>query len=60
MKWTHLPLAGGIYDQHPDLLDKFMYLFAKKSEQAEKERKKQEAEAKRGKTPLRHSSRGGY
>lgn len=24
MKWNHLPIAGGIYDQHPKMLDDFM------------------------------------
>jgi hypothetical protein len=23
MEWSHLPLAGGIYDQHPQLVDDF-------------------------------------
>ena len=24
MKWTHLPVDGGIYDQHPKLMDEWM------------------------------------
>jgi len=26
MTWAHLPIAGGIYDQHPALLDDFVLL----------------------------------
>lgn len=41
MKWAHLPVAGGIYDQHPQLLDEFMYIFRKQSEWDELERKRE-------------------
>ena len=44
MKWSHLPVAGGIYDQDPDLLDGFLIIFQKRSEhearEAEKDRPK--------------------
>ena len=26
LKWNHLPVQGGIYDQHPDLLDDFVVI----------------------------------
>jgi len=26
MKWAHLPVAGGIYDQQPALLDDFVMI----------------------------------
>jgi hypothetical protein len=55
MKWAHLPVAGGLYDQHPDLLDGFRYMFSVRAEKEEAERKKQEAESKRqqrGKAPV--------
>ena len=26
MKWTHLPNAGGLYDQHPKMLDDFLFI----------------------------------
>jgi hypothetical protein len=25
-KWNHLPVAGGIYDQHPKVLDDFLII----------------------------------
>lgn len=51
MKWNHLPEAGGLYDQHPDLLDQFQYIFAARAEYQEKERKRDEAERQRKKNP---------
>lgn len=42
MKWNHLPVAGGLYDQHPKLLERWLYIFGKRAEQQEKERKEQE------------------
>jgi len=47
MKWNHLPNKGGLYDQHPDLLDQFNYIFGERSEQEEKDRRKDEAKQKR-------------
>lgn len=45
MKWSHLPNAGGLYDQNPELLDAIRKIFAAQaqyeSEQAEKQRQKQ-------------------
>lgn len=43
MKWSHLPNAGGIYDQTPELIDGFLMIFAARSkheaeEQAKKDR----------------------
>jgi hypothetical protein len=42
MKWNHLPMAGGLYDQHPGLLDRFYYILAEraKHEAAEQAKKK--------------------
>lgn len=52
MKWSHLPSPGGLYDQHPDLLDGFMYIFAERSkydrEKQERERKEQERKSRSG------------
>jgi hypothetical protein len=44
MKYAHLPVAGGLYDQSPKLLDDFHYIMlkegeAQKREMAEQERK---------------------
>jgi hypothetical protein len=36
-------MPGGIYDQHPDMLDRFLYILGKQEEHREKE----EAERKR-------------
>lgn len=47
MKWNFLPNAGGLYDQHPELLDEFSYIFSERSQQEEKERLKEEAKHKR-------------
>ena len=40
MKWNHLPVAGGIYDQHPQLLEEWSYIFEKKAEEEERERQR--------------------
>lgn len=47
MKWNHLPVAGGVYDQHPDLMDKFHYIFVKRADHEDKQRKKDEQERNR-------------
>lgn len=42
MKWTHLPNAGGIYDQRPKLLDDFLTIAAVEGkEEARKEKDRQ-------------------
>ena len=50
MKWNHLPLPGGLYDQHPDLLDGFMIIFAERSTHEAEEAAKRERESNRGKS----------
>ena len=62
MKFAHLPVAGGILDQDPDLMDKWRYIFMIRSQIQEEERKKQEEQQKRaqaggGKRPMRSSPR---
>ena len=47
MQWNHLPLPGGIYAQHPKLLDQFRYIFREKAAHEEKQRKDEEAKRKR-------------
>lgn len=46
MKWAHLPNAGGLYDQDPDLLDRFEYIFGalNQKEAEEIDRNKKEAD----------------
>ena len=46
MKWNHLPVAGGLYDQDPILLDQWAYLFELQAEEREKEQERQERERK--------------
>lgn len=46
MKWNHLPVEGGIYAQHPQLLDEWAYIFEKVAEHEKREREREEAEAK--------------
>lgn len=43
-KWAHFPVQGGIYDQHPTLIDEWAILFGIKAEHDRKENEKQRAE----------------
>jgi hypothetical protein len=45
MEFKHLPVQGGLYDQHPDLIDKFLYIFdeqRKEEERRENEKRRRE------------------
>lgn len=44
MRWNHLPVAGGIYDQDPEFIDGITELFRLKAKKEEKDAKKREAE----------------
>ena len=46
--FKHLPEAGGLYDQHPDLMDRFMFILAAQQEQRERE---EAAERRKGPKP---------
>lgn len=61
MRWNHLPEPGGLYAQHPDLLDQFSYIFAERSKyEAEQQKKREkEQEAERRKSMAKGGSRGG-
>lgn len=48
MKWAHLPVAGGLYDQDPDLLDGFQIIFFERAEHEAAEARKRERENNRG------------
>lgn len=49
MKWSHLPLPGGLYAQHPQLLDEIEYIFQERGKAQEKKRKEDEKKnARRG------------
>ena len=59
MKWSHLPVAGGLYDQDPDLLDKFEFIFRAISQHEAEEREKEKSEQKKQEAKTRRSSSGG-
>lgn len=47
MEFSHLPVAGGIYDQDPKLVSQWEEIFRAMNQKAEHDRKKQEAESKK-------------
>jgi hypothetical protein len=50
-KWNHLPMAGGLYDQHPKLLDDFVTISQVESKIESERQKKRDAEnARRAKS----------
>lgn len=42
MNWCHLPVAGGLYDQHPELLNQWLQIWSAKHEVDEAKRRQQE------------------
>jgi hypothetical protein len=57
MEWRHLPVAGGVYGQHPDFLEGMLMLKEARGRYEEKKRNEEEskhrseahkAQAKRG------------
>jgi hypothetical protein len=47
MKWSHLPVAGGLYDQDPDLLEGFQIIFHERAEWEAEQEAKRKADEKR-------------
>jgi hypothetical protein len=45
MNWAHLPVQGGIYDQHPDLIDQFEEIFSIQSRIEAKKADQEKAKA---------------
>lgn len=45
MKWSHLPIDGGLYAQHPRLLDEWEIIFSAIAKQDQREKEKSKAEA---------------
>lgn len=43
MKWNHLPVAGGIYDQHPELLRQWQIIWEEKANHDSKQNKEKES-----------------
>jgi len=58
MKWTHLPVDGGLYAQDPDLLDKFEYIFRKIDEEESRRREEEERKRKNEEAKNRRSTSG--
>ena len=48
MKWTHLPNGGGLYDQHPKLLDDWLVVMNVDAESEAKRQAEMERKAKAG------------
>lgn len=46
MKWAHLPNAGGLYDQSPQLLDEFSVIFTLINEKRAKDDAEQQRKAR--------------
>lgn len=49
MKWAHLPVPGGIYDQHPQLFAEWAIIFHAQDEEEKRERERQDAKNRRPK-----------
>lgn len=49
MRWAHLPTAGGLYDQDPQLLEEFAIIFTRRSEYERNKQAAQEAKDQAGK-----------
>jgi len=47
MKWTHLPLGGGLYDQHPKFLEDLVIIARIENKVEHERQRKREAEMKR-------------
>ena len=52
-KWAHLPVAGGIYDQHPTLIDEWSVLFDIQARHEKAEQASQRREMDSAKKPQR-------
>lgn len=50
LKWTHLPVAGGLYDQHPDLLAQWRYIFSERNRREAEKAKETERKAQANRT----------
>lgn len=54
MRWTHLPVSGGLYDQHPKLIDDFMTIMEvehtveKRKQALEKQQSRTKAKGRKG------------
>jgi len=46
LEWRHLPVAGGVYDQHPDFLEAILLLKEERGRYEEEKRRQEEAKHK--------------
>jgi hypothetical protein len=51
MRWAHLPVAGGLYDQSPELLEMFQYILAERSREEIRKQREQERKNQNSATP---------
>lgn len=57
MEWNHLPMAGGLYEQHPKLLDDFEIIMHIDSQVQDKKNKKREGAKTQGRSASRRRGR---
>jgi hypothetical protein len=55
MEFKHLPVMGGLYDQHPDFIEGVMLLLQARGRYEREKQKKQEDQSKRRNTPQARS-----
>lgn len=50
MKWAHLPVSGGLYDQHPQIIDDFYTIMGleAKAERRRAEEQRRQSKSKKG------------
>lgn len=53
LKFAALPVAGGLYDQHPDLIEQWSIIMEEEGLRQKQEADKREAEARRNKVRQR-------
>lgn len=59
LEWKHLPVAGGIYDQHPDFVEAMMMLFEERGKYEREKQKQEESKANQQKQRMpSHPRRG--
>lgn len=50
MKWSVLPVRGGLLDQDPELIEDFVRIFARRAQKEEEDQKRREAEMRNRRT----------
>lgn len=46
-------MPGGLYDQHPDILDRFLYILGKQNEERKRQEEADERKANKGQSKIR-------